>query len=96
MQARNSKGPMEAFPPLREVTTAQFQGLGPLPSLVIRTDDDVERWKISCSYFDYDLFLRRLGESVVGTVLPWNPETASQVSSALRGAVHFDLGALSL
>lgn len=73
------------LPSLREVTPAQFQVLGPLPSLVIKTDDDVERWTITRSYHDYDLFLRRLNESVVGVILPWNPGAISQVSGALSG-----------
>lgn len=77
------------LPPLREIPPSQFQDLGSLPTLVIKTDEDVERWKTTRSYYDYDLFLRRLNESVVGVMQPWNPESASQVrDESLRHCSH--------
>lgn len=69
----------QELPPVREIILSQFHNLGPPPSLVIKTDEDVERWKNTRSYNDYDLFLRRLNESVIGVNLPWTAEITSQV-----------------
>ncbi|KAF8885873.1 hypothetical protein CPB84DRAFT_1837853 [Gymnopilus junonius] len=63
---------------LREISISEAQHLRTLPSLEIRTDDDVEFWKTTQSYMDYGIFLRRLNESVVGYYLPWEPERHSQ------------------
>jgi len=59
------------LPPLREIPLSHFDNIGPLPSLVIRNDQDVELWAKTTSYHEYDLFLRRLNESVVGFFLPY-------------------------
>lgn len=67
------------LPPLRQIPLSQFNSLGPPPSLVIKTDEDVERWKTTRSYYDYDLFLRRLTQSVTGLSLPWTAEPPSEV-----------------
>jgi hypothetical protein len=65
------------LPSLREIPPSQFDSLGHLPSLVIKTDDDVTRWTTARSYHEFDLFLRRLTESVVGVELT---ETESYTS----------------
>jgi len=67
------------LPPLREIPPSRFDNLGPLPSLVIRNDKDVEVWATTTSYHEYDLFLRRLNESVVGVFLPHTQEKISAV-----------------
>lgn len=65
--------------PIREIPLSRFKSLGPPPSLVIKTDEDVEKWTTTRSYYDYDLFLRRLTHSVTGVSLPWTVETPSEV-----------------
>ncbi|KAJ3572880.1 hypothetical protein NP233_g2791 [Leucocoprinus birnbaumii] len=65
----------------REILPSDFQYLGPPPSLVIKTDSDVENWKHTRSYSDYDLFLRRLNKSVVGVQLPTHEDATPSVSS---------------
>ncbi|KAF9448492.1 Phosphotyrosyl phosphatase activator [Macrolepiota fuliginosa MF-IS2] len=73
--------------PLRQISPTQFRNLGSPPSLVIKSDEDVERWKNTLSYYDYDLFLRRLNESIVGLMLPWSaeivPESVTQIMALL-------------
>ncbi|KAL9714539.1 Serine/threonine-protein phosphatase 2A activator 1 [Leucoagaricus gongylophorus] len=71
------------LPPLREIPPSRFDNLGPLPSLVIRNDKDVEVWATTTSYHEYDLFLRRLNESVVGVFLPHTQEKISASVSAI-------------
>ncbi|KXN91754.1 Serine/threonine-protein phosphatase 2A activator 1 [Leucoagaricus sp. SymC.cos] len=68
-----------ALPPLPEVPRSKFHDLGPLPSLVIKTEHDVEKWSTTRSYCEYDLFLRRLSESVVGIMQTSFEEAPSQV-----------------
>ncbi|KAF5359497.1 hypothetical protein D9756_002901 [Leucocoprinus leucothites] len=74
----------DQLPSLREISPLQFQDLGPLPSLLIKTDEDVERWTHTRSYYDYDLFLRRLNESVVGLTEAYTQDdTSPPVSGTL-------------
>ena len=40
------------------------------PELKICYDEDVAHWKDTAGYHDYQLFLRRLNESVVGYTVP--------------------------
>jgi len=65
------------LPPLREITS--FDNIGPLPSLVIKNDQDVEIWTNTTCYHEYDLFLRRLNESVVGFFLPYTERRINAV-----------------
>lgn len=58
--------PSPTLPRIAAVTLAEIQP----PSLRIRTDEDVELWKLTSGYKAYELFLRRLNESVVGYELP--------------------------
>lgn len=53
------------------------------PGKRIFTDSDVELWKTTQGYVDYGLFVRRLGEAVIGHYLPYNPpaESVSEVSN---------------
>ncbi|KAF9554569.1 Phosphotyrosyl phosphatase activator [Agrocybe pediades] len=69
---------LAALPELREITLSTLSGLQTLPTLKIKTDDDVEYWKTTQSYLDYMIFLRRLNESVVGYTLPWRSERSSK------------------
>ncbi|KAF9048931.1 serine/threonine-protein phosphatase 2A activator 1 [Panaeolus papilionaceus] len=64
-------------PELRSVSVDQLSQLT-LPVQKIKTDQDVEHWKSTRSYWDYMIFLRRLNESCVGQVLPYVAENEPQ------------------
>ncbi|EPQ53928.1 Phosphotyrosyl phosphatase activator [Gloeophyllum trabeum ATCC 11539] len=68
---------------LREITISDIKQISSPPTLKIRTDHDVEVWKMTRGYRDYGIFLRRLSDSVVGTFLPWEPESVSQAITSL-------------
>ncbi|KAH6901268.1 serine/threonine-protein phosphatase 2A activator 1 [Coprinopsis sp. MPI-PUGE-AT-0042] len=60
---------------LRKVTLEEIAQLGDLkPSLTIKFEEDVEKWKTTQSYQDFGIFLQRLSDSVVNVYLPWSPE----------------------
>ncbi|KAF8885483.1 hypothetical protein BD779DRAFT_676403 [Infundibulicybe gibba] len=63
---------------LRRISLAEISPSGPFPAPKIQTDDDLARWRTTQSYRDYQLFLRRLNESVIGYSLPWHPESQSE------------------
>lgn len=63
---RKMSTPSPTLPRIAAATLAEIQP----PSLRIRTDEDVELWKLTSGYGAYGLFLRRLNESVVGYELP--------------------------
>ena len=65
--------------PLRHVSVSEVDKL-PLSGQKIKTDDDVHAWKLTRGYQDYELFLRRLNESVVGRFLPWSSPVTYPVS----------------
>ncbi len=67
-----------ALPELRAIAV---EGLDPadVPTLRIKTDEDVRAWKLTRGYQDYGLFLRRLSESVVGRMLPCDVPDPDQV-----------------
>ena len=65
--------------PLRHVDASSVSNL-PSPSQKIRSEEDVHAWRLTRGYQDYELFLRRLNESVVGHMLPWTSPTAYPVS----------------
>ena len=69
--------------PLPELRAIAVESLDPadVPTLRIKTDDDVRAWKLTRGYQDYGLFLRRLNESVVGHFLPWTSPAGYPVSS---------------
>ncbi|KAF9477738.1 Phosphotyrosyl phosphatase activator [Pholiota conissans] len=67
----------DGLPSLRQIFLSDVPGLTP-PTLKIQTDHDIDHWKTTRSYSDYQLFLRRLNESVVGCFLPWEPSKRSQ------------------
>ncbi|KAH8094503.1 Phosphotyrosyl phosphatase activator [Cristinia sonorae] len=66
---------------LRQVSIAELPVL-PLPSLKIKTEEDVLNWRDTQGYRDYGLFLRRLNESVVGQVLPRVNQTPSTATTS--------------
>lgn len=68
------------LPPLKQVSVADLPTMA-LPTLKIRTDEDVSVWRESEAYRDYGAFLRRLSESVVGHALPWISPAPSKVCS---------------
>lgn len=57
------------LPALPEIHLSDLTRLD-VPSLRIRTDEDVVTWKTTVGYKNYLVFLRRLTESVVGHDLP--------------------------
>ncbi|KAF8193326.1 serine/threonine-protein phosphatase 2A activator 1 [Pholiota molesta] len=67
---------------LRQISISEIANLTP-PTLQIQTDYDVEHWKTTRSYSDYQVFLRRLNESVVGCIIPWEPSSRSQPAERL-------------
>ncbi|KAG9016277.1 Serine/threonine-protein phosphatase 2A activator 1 [Tulasnella sp. 427] len=56
------------------------------PGKRIFTDSDAELWKTTQGYLDYGLFIRRLGEAVIGHYLPYNPP-AESTSEAITKTV---------
>ncbi|EKM57864.1 uncharacterized protein PHACADRAFT_50310, partial [Phanerochaete carnosa HHB-10118-sp] len=69
---------------LRHVTIGELEKLS-RPRQRIRTEEDVQAWKLTRGYQDYGLFLRRLNGSVVGHFLPWSSPTAyPAIESTLR------------
>lgn len=73
-------GPQPGLPLLRHISIAAVEQSDTIPTLKIRTDEDVEQWKLTQGYQDYGLFLRRISESVVGYFLPWASSSPSKVS----------------
>lgn len=65
------------LPPLRQVPIPQDPEA--LPRTLIRSDSDVQEWRLTQSYRDYTLFLQRLNEAVVGRFLPWEGPEPSEV-----------------
>lgn len=65
--------------PLRLVDITTVASL-PVPTQKIKTEEDVEVWRLTRGYGDYALFLRRLNESVVGSFLPWSSPASYPVS----------------
>ncbi|PIL28105.1 hypothetical protein GSI_09756 [Ganoderma sinense ZZ0214-1] len=65
---------------LPELRAIAVESLDPadVPTLRIKTDDDVRAWKLTRGYHDYGLFLRRLAESVVGCTLPHDVPSPDQ------------------
>ncbi|EMD33371.1 hypothetical protein CERSUDRAFT_87249 [Gelatoporia subvermispora B] len=70
-----------ALPLLRQVLVSELDP-GQLPVPKIRTDADVEHWKMTQGYQDFGLFLRRLSEAVVGRFLPC-PDAQDEGSIAM-------------
>lgn len=69
---------------LRHITPQDIAQLGDLkPSLMIKFEEDIERWKTTQAYQDYGIFLRRLSDSVVNVCLPWSPEHPAQGTTKL-------------
>ena len=66
--------------PLRRISVADLPFME-LPSLKIKTEEDVHAWRETQGYRDYGIFLRRLNEAVVGHALPWVSPAPSKVSS---------------
>ncbi|EIW83646.1 Phosphotyrosyl phosphatase activator [Coniophora puteana RWD-64-598 SS2] len=63
---------------IRTVSIADLEALE-LPTLKIRSDEDVLTWKRTRGYEEYGKFLHRLNEAVRGHSLPWsNPEGSSR------------------
>ncbi|KAI0259097.1 hypothetical protein BC834DRAFT_1019732 [Gloeopeniophorella convolvens] len=58
-------------PPLRYISSDEIKALGSWPTPKIRTDFDVDVWKQTQGYSDYQHFLRWLSDAVVGHSLPW-------------------------
>ncbi|PSS34024.1 hypothetical protein PHLCEN_2v1928 [Hermanssonia centrifuga] len=72
------------LPLLRRILISTFSDIDTTPTQKIRTDEDVEAWRLTRGYQDFGLFLRRLNESVVGYVLPWSsPSSTPAVESLL-------------
>ena len=67
------------LPPLRQVPLSDVLNKTP-PIPKIKTEEDVEFWKVTRSYSDLGLFLQRLNEAVVGCYLPFTPRSSSQVN----------------
>ncbi|KZS94207.1 Phosphotyrosyl phosphatase activator [Sistotremastrum niveocremeum HHB9708] len=72
------------LPPLPELST---ESLGPLPTQLIRTDQDLLEWKKTKGYSNLTLFLSRLSESVVGYSLPLHNESEEQDSEAITATL---------
>ncbi|CAE6376347.1 unnamed protein product [Rhizoctonia solani] len=78
--------PSSTFP---RIPTYDIEALGDLvaPRPMIQTDQDVQTWQRSESYLHLLLYIRRLGESVVGTELRTAPENRNdegEIGSILR------------
>lgn len=55
---------------LRQISMSDLVDTAKSPEQKIRYDEDVAYWKNTMGYHDYQLFLRRLNESVVGYTVP--------------------------
>ena len=78
---------MTTKPTLRDLRQISLSNLDDLksPEQKIRYDEDVAHWKNTVGYQDYQLFLRRLNESVVGYTVPrTDPDAASEGYSEVR------------
>ncbi|KLO17362.1 PTPA-domain-containing protein [Schizopora paradoxa] len=71
---------------LPEILTEQITRLG-LPSLKIRSDEDLVAWKSTMGYRNYMLFLHRLTDSVVGWDIPRLSDEDPSLSPAIRGSL---------
>ena len=65
--------------PLPEITPEKFKQLAD-PTLRIKIEEDVHLWKTTTGYRNYQLFLHRLSESVVGYTIPETPIDESTLS----------------
>jgi serine/threonine-protein phosphatase 2A activator len=69
---------------LRQVKLEEIAQLGELrPSLMIKFEEDVAKWKTTQSYQDYGIFLQKLSDSVVNVYLPWSPEVPAEVGDGI-------------
>ncbi|KAF9231370.1 hypothetical protein BU15DRAFT_90933 [Melanogaster broomeanus] len=62
---------------LRQISVSDLTDIRP-PEPKIRYDEDVTIWKNTTGYHDYQLFLRRLNESIVGCTVPQQSGNCSQ------------------
>jgi len=72
------------LPLLRHISPENLEALKTLPTVKIRTDADVEAWKLTQGYSDYSLFLRWLNESVVGYSLPRTNDNSEVLKILVR------------
>lgn len=61
---------MPTLQDLRQISPSDLADLVKSPEQKIRCDEDVAHWRHTTGYRDYQLFLRRLNESVVGYTVP--------------------------
>lgn len=66
---------------LRQIAFSDLVDTTKSPEQKIRYEEDVAHWKRTMGYHDYQLFLRRLNESVVGYTVP----RASDSDAAVGG-----------
>ena len=79
---------------LRQISLSDLVDTVKSPEQKIRYDEDVAYWKHTIGYQDYQLFLRRLNESVVGYTVPRasDSDAASECHSQVgTDALHRDL-----
>ncbi|KDQ58979.1 hypothetical protein JAAARDRAFT_33711 [Jaapia argillacea MUCL 33604] len=70
-----ARPPTPQLAPLRYIPVSEISAG---PTLKIRTDYDVDAWKVTQGFKDFGIFLRRLNESVVGVFLPYESSSPSQ------------------
>ncbi|KAG9316112.1 hypothetical protein JVU11DRAFT_3786 [Chiua virens] len=86
---------MTTQPTLRDLRQISLLGLVDTvksPEQKIRYDEHVVHWKQTTGYHDYQLFLRRLNESVVGYTVSRAPDSDSLADTATSEG-HSQVGA---
>lgn len=64
---------------LRQISLSELVDATKSPEQKIRYEEDVAYWKQTMGYHDYQLFLRRLNESVVGHTVPRTSDSDAAV-----------------
>ena len=76
---------------LRQISLSDLVDSFKSPEQKIRYDEDVAHWKQTTGYHDYQLFLRRLNESVVGYTVPHASDSdATSGGYSQVGSLHRD------
>ena len=76
---------------LRQISLSDLVDSFKSPEQKIRYDEDVAHWKQTTGYHDYQLFLRRLNESVVGYPVPRASDSdAASGGYSQVGSLHRD------
>jgi len=76
---------------LRQISPSDLVDSVKSPEQKIRCDEDVAHWKHTTGYRDYQLFLRRLNESVVGYTVPGASDADAEDGGCSKVGPHAPL-----